>query len=156
MEWVSCSRRVSFFGLLLTTCFIAGCGNGEFPVRKAGGIVVCGGKPVSKGSIYFSPIGEKDVALPGKPASATVGTDGKFVLSTYGRFDGAIVGRHSVEFQTAGEEDSEDESEASEENSSPNRSSKRRDGCVQKGRIVVEVKSVGENEFEIELMSSGK
>ncbi len=156
MEWVSGARGVSFLSLLLTAFFFAGCGNSEFPVRKAGGTVVCGGTPVSKGSISFSPIGEKDASLPGKPASATVGPDGKFVLSTYGRFDGAIVGKHSVEFQAAGEEDSEDESEAAEENSSPNRSSKRKDGCAQKGRIFVEVKSVGENEFLIELMSSGK
>lgn len=79
---------------------IAGCSGGlkEFPVADAGGIVLCEGKPVPFAKIQFNPKpedGSKSASI-GKPGFAFAGEDGRFILSTYGNGDGAVIGRHIV------------------------------------------------------------
>lgn len=137
----------------------AGCGDGKFPVTAAKGKVVCNGKPVSIGSVTFSPIGENGSSEPGKPASGALSADGTFVLTTNDRFDGAIVGKHNVRYFGPEDEDKEETSvaEGSAEERTRNaermreRKAQLKSLCVQKGEIVVEVKSDGENIFTIEL-----
>lgn len=143
---------------------LVGCGAGQFPVRPAKGKVVCEGKPITSGSVTFTPISTEASKLEtGKQASGTLNSDGVFVLSTYGRFDGAIVGKHSVQFSGSGEEDSEDETEHEEGESEAtsgkgmlNRKDKQKSSCVQKQEIIVEVAARGENDFTIELTPKGK
>ncbi len=145
--------------LFLFLILIAGCGDGQFPVRPAKGKIVCSGKPMTSGSVTFTPIGAA-----GKPARATVDADGSFVLSTFGKFDGAIVGKHQVEFSLPEADDTENEELESGEAASEEVRRKAKKGqtnaaksdCVQKGEITVEVRASGKNEFTIELTTSGK
>jgi hypothetical protein len=139
--------------------FVAGCGDGQFPVRAAKGKVVCNGQPVTSGSVSFTPIGEAGSLEAGKPASGAVGPDGTFVLSTNGRFDGAVVGKHRVQYVAPeGEEEEDvDVAEGSPEEAALNakraqdRQANLKNQCVQSGEIIVEVKSSGDNDFTIEL-----
>jgi len=148
--------------LVAIVLFLSGCNAGKFSVKPAIGKVLCNGKPVSSGSVSFTPIGTPGSIESGKQASGAISPDGTFKLSTYGRFDGAIVGKHSVQY-TGGDEDSEsaevDESDSDE--TTRTRESKRSGNnqpgaqCIQKGEIIVEVKASGQNEFTIELNSPG-
>lgn len=137
--------------------FVAGCNSGEFTVREAGGKVTCNGVPVSGGSIAFTPEGAADSLETGKPASATIASDGTFKLSTYGRFDGAIVGKHKVTYLSGEDEDNEeaegtsDEDLSNRQKSSKSVKKKSAATCVQTKEIIVEVKSSGVNDFSIEL-----
>lgn len=132
----------------------SGCGGDKFPVRPAKGKVVSNGKPVTVGSVTFTPI-DSTALEAGKPASGTVGSDGTFTLSTFDRFDGAIVGKHRVQYSGAeegGEEESEVETRADGE--PVNKAAAKRPQqppVVQKGEIIVEVTSSGPNDFTIEL-----
>ena len=113
------------------------------------------------GSVTFTPISSDPSKVEtGKQASGTINSDGTFILSTYGRFDGAIVGKHSVQFSGAGDEDSQDETEGDEESDTEETAGNRKDkrqgkkqkpACVQKGEITLEVTAQGENDFTIEL-----
>lgn len=147
--------KVFFLSMLLLVSF-AGCDNGEFQVHPAKGTVTCNGKPVSGGSISFTPEGNSDALETGKPASATIASDGTFTLSTYGRFDGAIVGKHRVTYMGSDEEDSE-ESEGNSDEDIENRQAqkpakaKAKVSCVQTKDIIIEVKGSGTNDFQIEL-----
>lgn len=93
-------RSVLFLGCCLSLCSaLSGCGSGggEMPVAPATGKVVFNGEPVNGGSITLSPIAVAK-GNAGKPASATIGSDGTFKLSTYSSNDGAVVGKHRVSF----------------------------------------------------------
>jgi hypothetical protein len=61
------------------------------------GRVTCNGKPVAEAAITFNPVpqSEKDKE-PGKPATGYTEADGTYVLSTFRKHDGAIVGKHRV------------------------------------------------------------
>lgn len=141
---------------------VAGCNGREFSVQPAQGKVLCKGEPVTGGSITFIPIGDEKTQATGKVATATIKQDGTFVLSTYGRFDGAIVGKHRVEYigneGDGGAENEEEQAsgntESEAEISSPKPTSKKTStdsqGCVQDREIIVEV-THSKNDFTIEL-----
>lgn len=154
-------KMQSLAAIALATGFLAGCNGRDFSVQPAQGKVLCKGEPVTGGSITFIPIGEENTQETGKVATATIKSDGTFVLSTYGRFDGAILGKHRVEYigngGDGGAEDEEDEpsdnSESEAEISSPQPTSKKTAesrGCVQDREIIVEVTN-SKNDFTIEL-----
>lgn len=66
-----------------------GCGDG-LPARvKISGTVMIDGKPLERGFIQVIP--EKDRA-----ASAEIGADGKFTLTTFDDNDGCVLGTHKV------------------------------------------------------------
>ncbi len=93
------SRFTWLAGLLGTLCLaVAGCGEGDFPIAKVKGVVLCNGKPVANASIFFEPIqaAGSENPLVGKQAIAFSDAEGKFTLSTYGTDDGAVVGQHRV------------------------------------------------------------
>ena len=137
------------------TVSVAGCGGGAFEVVPAGGSVQFNGAPVSAGSITMVPVAAAG-AEPGKPAKAELRADGTFELSTYGQFDGAIPGRHTVIYEgPEGEEAEEAESET--ETADPNarkarNTAKQRTALQVKAGTEVEVKSGSENRFVIELV----
>lgn len=143
-----------------------GCGGGEFAVTPAKGKVVCGGKPVSVGTVVFTPVGgEASGEDPGKPATATLKSDGTFVLSTYDAQDGAVVGKHRVQyFAPEGEDEEEgaavEEGSAEERQQNAERASQRRAAlaslCVQQGEMTVEVTEDGPNEFTVELVPASQ
>ena len=135
---------------------LTGCG-GKYPVRPTTGKVVANGQPVTSGSVTFVPIGTSGELEAGKPASGAIKPDGTFTLSTFNRFDGAIVGKHRVEYAGAEDDGSEDESGSSEETTKSGQTAKKQTPqFVQKGEIIVEVKASGPNDFTIDIQSGGK
>jgi hypothetical protein len=88
------SARVAWCcGLLL----LVGCGaGGDFPVAPTRGKVTCEGQPVPHVMVFFEPLQEGKSALVGKQGFALAGEDGTFVISTYGKGDGAVIGKHRV------------------------------------------------------------
>jgi hypothetical protein len=137
---------------------LSACGDGRFPVKPAKGKVVCNGKAVTSGSVTFTPVGAPGSLETGKPASGALGPDGTFQLTTNDRFDGAIVGKHSVRyFGSEGEDEETSSSEGSADEKAKNaekirqRKMDAQNACVQKGEMIVEVKADGENDFTIEL-----
>ncbi|MFO0863118.1 MAG: hypothetical protein U0744_00400 [Gemmataceae bacterium] len=73
-----------------------GCGGGR-ELARVSGKVTFNGKPVSGGSLTFSPQGGSTEANPGKPAVGVV-RDGNYSLGTFAESDGAFVGKHTVSY----------------------------------------------------------
>lgn len=91
------SILVCFIGFVVLACL--GCGNsGDFPLAKAGGVVLCEGQPVANVNLRFAPMQTGKSAIVGARAWGTADANGKFVLSTYDatKQDGAVVGKHEV------------------------------------------------------------
>ncbi|TXT34182.1 MAG: Uncharacterized protein FD138_1724 [Planctomycetota bacterium] len=57
----------------------------------------CGGSD-DVGVVQFTPGPSGGKGPAGKPGSGSVGADGTFKLSTYGDGDGAVVGKHKVDY----------------------------------------------------------
>jgi len=142
---------------------LLGCGSG-FDVAPVTGKVTCNGKPVSVGGVSFTPIAEEGAsAEPGKPASGSLKPDGTFSLSTYEAMDGAVVGKHRVQYFGPEDEEAEEESFTADADSGlakakdAERARERQEAlkslCVQNAQIMVEVKAGGPNDFTIELKS---
>lgn len=89
----------------------SGCGRASYmkDVAPVTGYVELDGKPVTEGYVTFTPkvTSNADPLSSGKAASGTIGSDGKFMLSTYGNNDGAIIGEHTVTFFRPDPEDDE-------------------------------------------------
>jgi hypothetical protein len=86
--------RVSILAILFAS--ITGCGGRE--LAEVRGTVSANGRPVTGGTLVFSPIATSEEQPPGKSATGDIQPDGTFQLSTYDLHDGAIVGRHRVRF----------------------------------------------------------
>ena len=96
--------------VVLTLCLgmlvgLSGCGDSikKFPCAEASGVVLCEGQPVRGAQVYFSPKMTGKTAEVGKPGFSWTDETGRFVLSTYGDGDGAVVGPHVVRVTTGNE-----------------------------------------------------
>ena len=89
------SRFVFFALICLTLC---GCGDGlkKFRTAKVSGEIVCDGQPIGNVRITFGPVASNKTLEAGKVGLATAEEDGTFVVSTYTKNDGAVVGFHNV------------------------------------------------------------
>lgn len=88
-----------YAGILLMFLVVAtlGCGGGgDFPVAQATGVVMCEGQPVPHVMVFFEPLADGKSAMVGKQGIGIADESGKFVISTYGDRDGAVVGKHRV------------------------------------------------------------
>jgi hypothetical protein len=77
--------------LIFAVCLGAGCDDGRparFPVS---GKVMIDGKPVTLGSLQFLPQNGQ-----GRPSSASIRTDGSFVVCTFDESDGCPLGTFDV------------------------------------------------------------
>jgi hypothetical protein len=84
---------------LLSVALLAGCGGSlKLPTGKVSGKVTVNGQPVTGGTITFVPIAKKDPNAAGLTAIAAIQSDGTFKASTYGQYDGAVIGKHQVMF----------------------------------------------------------
>jgi hypothetical protein len=74
---------------------LAGCAPEEThpETAKVSGVVLYQGEPVAQAEVTFRPEGEGDNGL------GRTDAQGKFVISTYGQQDGAVVGKHVVTVQ---------------------------------------------------------
>lgn len=88
------SRSLLLALLPFVSIALIGCGGGgdQKTTAKVSGKLVFDGSPVTGGSITLAPKGE------GKPASGVVNSDGTFVVGTYDKDDGAVVGTHTVRY----------------------------------------------------------
>ncbi len=88
--------------LLSVACcltWLIGCGSKhQYKTVPVTGKVTVAGQPLSGGLIKFHPIddGSRPKGESGKQAWAELQPDGTFRLTTYGDFDGAVVGQHRV------------------------------------------------------------
>jgi len=94
------SRVSVWISLAVVAALVAGCtkGGAEYKVAPVKGKITAKGEPVKGGNITFQPIetpGAKS-GTTGKPATGGLKDDGTFVLSTYGKEDGAVIGKHRV------------------------------------------------------------
>lgn len=144
---------------LLVAAFLCGCGESRPPLAAAAGRVVCAGAPLTEGSITFVPIPENNDKTPGKAAKGEITADGSFRLTTWDAFDGAIVGRHRVEFEMPEGDAEENEQPAAEDSEQEAAPSRKPAAPVQHfhlpGELIVEVKAGEQNQFTIEV-SAGK
>jgi hypothetical protein len=78
----------------------AGCGSSSTPqgatTLPVKGKITYRGQPLTKGSIAFEPDGA------GKGAFGEIQPDGTFVMTTYKKDDGAVIGTHRVKVTTSG------------------------------------------------------
>ena len=81
--------------IILTALACFGCNKTAFPIAQVEGIVLCEGQPVPFVRVSFDPI-RTDSVIVGVRAQGITDENGRFVLSTYGVNDGAVVGRHEV------------------------------------------------------------
>lgn len=109
MKYTLLSRASLAVGLLSSIPFLSGCGNAnEFKVSAVSGTVTCNGKPLTEGLVIFEPIPDagRKAQESGRSATGIVQPDGTFILSTYRKNDGAMVGKHIVKvFAPAPEDD---------------------------------------------------
>lgn len=83
------ARIVGLSAILLTCCWMVGCGRKGPTVAPVEGIVTLDGKPVDAAGVLFSPLAG------GPSASGTTDAAGHFRLTT-GNLNGATLGKHSV------------------------------------------------------------
>lgn len=95
-------RAIGRWGMaacLLGIVMLAGCGGSlKLATGKVSGKVTHNGQPVTGGTITFVPIAKKDVKEAGLSARCAIQSDGTYKASTYGQFDGAVIGKHTVMF----------------------------------------------------------
>jgi len=87
------NRRSILSFLMIFTLGLVGCGGGgeDRPeVVPAKGRLVIGSDPVKNADVVFYP------EAGGKPASGSTNDNGEFTLSTFGKDDGAPIGKHKV------------------------------------------------------------
>jgi hypothetical protein len=106
-NWMNCARvevlncfslRVWSIAGLLTLTSLVGCAGGDPATAKVSGTVMMNGKPVPGGEVILAPIAG------GKTSVSSVDFDGTFTCTTYKDGDGAVVGKHSVNFSPPAEE----------------------------------------------------
>ncbi|HVJ68978.1 MAG TPA: hypothetical protein VM510_13400 [Caulifigura sp.] len=91
-------RRLTKVLLLTTFALTAGCGKNEYAVVPVAGVVTCQGKPVPYAVVTFNPErGQRsDPTQTGKASSSATDEEGRFNMSTYDYYDGALTGKHKV------------------------------------------------------------
>lgn len=100
-----CSEWFGLFPVLLVVA--SGCGDTGYPTAEVQGKAVFDGTPVSGGTVTFTPVEADGAPRDGKSAVGTLQANGVFVLTTYQNADGAIVGRHRVDYSSPEEPSSE-------------------------------------------------
>lgn len=91
--------RAYCVAICLSAIFLfVGCTGGleKFPLVDVSGTVTCEGKPVPNAIVFFEPLRSGESATTGKQGFATTDSEGRFVVSTYGENDGAVVGKHII------------------------------------------------------------
>ena len=86
---MSCNNQL--LGIALVLIGIGGCSKPSADLAKASGLVTLDGVPVPEAKIMFHP-----VAGGARTSYGTTNEKGEFKASTFGMYDGALVGHHQV------------------------------------------------------------
>ncbi len=80
------------FAVAVLVVAVAGCGGSDDKMETSSvtGTVTYEGKPVTTGTVMFTPVGG------GPPATGQIQEDGTYELRTYEDGDGAVIGEHKV------------------------------------------------------------
>jgi hypothetical protein len=92
-------RLLAAGGLLAA---VLGCSGGGPHFAPVSGVVTLDGKPYDQAVVSFQPIGTPDNPNPGRGSSAYTDENGRFVLRSDDKIDGAVVGKHRVRIATRG------------------------------------------------------
>ena len=142
-------NRIALLGLAaITIAAVTGCGDGRFPTAPVSGSVTLDGKPLTNGTVIFTP-------KQGWPAQGTLDSEGRFTLTTYNAGDGAILGPNQVVVIAVTEEDPNEHFERP-----PSRPVQslipERYGNQSTSGLSHEVKADGPNEVQLELVSKAQ
>lgn len=133
----NCVCLTSVFSVLV---LLAGCQENGLERAPVAGLVTLDGKPLTQGVIFFIP-------QKGRAAQGKLGPDGSFTLSTYGKSDGATLGKHQVSIIAC------DEEPAFESEVEPKWLIPRRYGSGATSGLEFEVKPGAENKPQFDLSS---
>ena len=77
---------------------MGGCGTNPSkpPLGRVHGRVTYNGKPLTNGSVMFTPVAGGKGGATGQVAAGQLGSDGSYTLTTFEEGDGAILGQHVV------------------------------------------------------------
>ena len=89
------TRHGTWFFLPLALILLAGCSSSPEKTYPVQGVVRLDGKPLDGGSVLFESI-EPGSSGRRYTARGTIDGQGNYRLSTFGRYDGAVAGRHRV------------------------------------------------------------
>lgn len=94
-------NRAQAFAAVLVGLGLAGCGesSGRPPLGRVSGTVTYNGKPVTSGSVNFTPVSGRG-GDSGQPAIGQIESDGSYTLTTFDTGDGAVLGQHTVTVET--------------------------------------------------------
>ena len=85
-----CPQARLLLAAALITLPLSGCGKPKPATAAVQGRVLLDGKPVAGAAVMFEPVNG------GVPGRGSTGADGSFMLTTFTRDDGALLGRHRV------------------------------------------------------------
>lgn len=87
--WAPCCVALCRVALCCVIALFVGCQGGR-PIAPVEGAVIVEGQPLASGRVMFLPKGG------GRPALGQIESGGRFVLGTFRKNDGALVGLHRV------------------------------------------------------------
>jgi len=95
----SALNRTACALLAIAIFALPGCSDSEYKIAPVEGTVTYQGNKLTFGKLYFRPVKSGDKGEgPGRPAFGTIDAQGAYRLSTYSEHDGAIVGKHNIQF----------------------------------------------------------
>jgi len=97
-------QRYGRLAAVLALCSLTlGCSGsaGRPPLARVSGTVTHNGKPVTSGSVVFTPVGDSQGAG-ARIATGQIESDGSYTLTTYDTGDGAVLGQHIVTVESHG------------------------------------------------------
>jgi hypothetical protein len=93
---MSSNNTIRFLLLILSTCFLLGCGPGGPDIASVEGTVTMDGKPLANAMVLFIP-------PEGRPAGARTNAEGKYELNFSGGRKGTMPGLNKVRISTQAE-----------------------------------------------------
>src|SRR4051794_29291174 len=99
-----CGRLAAVLALCSLTLGCSGSA-GRPPLARVSGTVTHNGKPVTSGSVVFTPAGDSQSSA-ARVATGQIESDGSYTLTTFDTGDGAVLGQHvvTVESRATGED----------------------------------------------------
>jgi hypothetical protein len=94
-ECCKARQRPRLLGLL-ALILLAGCSSSPEQTWPVEGLVTVDDKPLGGGTVLFEPIDPGRSLQQRYTARGTIDAEGRYRLSTFGEYDGAVAGRHRV------------------------------------------------------------